>query len=203
MSKAKEWGERLENLVSAYEARIAELEQHLAAKGTPDDHEWQPVDAEHPLTAEDDGRMVRCRHGRGNVRMKWIPHIVPVLAAAVSTDESGCSFAAGPANDIVAVLRPKPAPEPRPGEVWESVRVDGGGAIAAACVFSRRELAEVAVQRRGGEVVEFREERGDTAAGALAAAEAKIARLTREIEALRNQTSTHAAAKAFLESADG
>lgn len=77
-----------------------------------------------------------------------------------------------------------------------------GGSIDCADMFTCRHIAETAAKGSGGEVVEFREVAGDTAAGALAAAEATIARLRDELEQLRNRPSTHELAKRYLEATE-
>ena len=69
-----------------------------------------------------------------------------------------------------------------------------------------KDAAAIAVVRHVGRAAPLPlDDDGDTAAGALAAAEATIARLRDELEQLRNRPrpSTHELAKRFLESTDG
>lgn len=150
MSKAKEWGGRLEKLIEAYEHRIAELERQLAAKPSPpapDGHEWQPVDADHPLTADDHRRMVRQRNGE-EWTMAWGGDDSPYRARLPNAQcgANGKLWLGDPRpdpRDIVAVLRPKPAPEPptpQPGELWESELVGGGLERTGEIVSTRRGL---------------------------------------------------------------
>lgn len=67
-----------------------------------------------------------------------------------------------------------------------------------------KDAAAIAVVRHVGRVAPLPlDDDGDTAAGALAAAEATIARLREELEQLRNRPSTHELAKRFLEATEG
>lgn len=92
----------------------------------------------------------------------------------------------------------------RRGEEWLNVRQREPlfGSVEHATAYASRMQARVAADITGGEPVAFREVGGDTAAGALAAAEATIARLMEELETLRNRPSTHELAKRHLESID-
>lgn len=117
----------------ALRERVAEPERQLAAKQSeppPDGHAWRPVDADHPLTAADDGRTVLFTSGQTGI-MNWVsPGLHPVAFGGRWFRCDGDEFACRNHDNIVAVLRPKPAPEPPkplPGEVWESVVAANGG----------------------------------------------------------------------------
>lgn len=102
----------------------------------------------------------------------------------------------------------------RRGGMWLTVWEHGrdpqfASSTDGAHVFRESFDAMAAADIAGGEVVEFREVAGDTAAGALAAAEATIARLRqdlamlrKELEQLCSQQSTHEAANKSQESTD-
>lgn len=76
-------------------------------------------------------------------------------------------------------------------------------AVLEEIAFIDKKDAEFKAAKYGCKVVEFREVAGDTVAGALAAAEATIARLMQELEQLRNRPSTHELAKRYLEATEG
>ena len=127
--------------------RVAELERQLAAKAepAPDGHEWQPVDADHPLTAEDHRRMVRQRNGEEwMVSWRHGHDTYPARLPDCMCGPNGRVWLGDHTQrplDIIAVLRPKPAPEPptpQPGEVWECVIDDTGTSLRHGEIVSTR-----------------------------------------------------------------
>lgn len=133
-------------MLGAAVAKHYGLELPPTPEPAQDGYEWQPVDADHPLTEKDDGRLVRLRcNTEAWVRWLGAGHDFPFGAGTETYTPAGENYfdEARPV-DIIAVLRPQTAPEPPkplPGEVWESELLSGGAAMVGEIVSTRSGLA--------------------------------------------------------------